>query len=266
MAQGFPLPAGTVIPERLPGATAFPKPCDRYESLRCPPTASTHSSLVVAAAVSASLHLALVFGVRRAELPPVAAMPSEAIAVMLAPPLVKELEEENEPARDSGDEPAPDLALPVPMQADVPSIPRPDDFVQALDFSSLLEKPDLSDARISVIPDNIRRGLELRSRIGAVFSIAELDRHPEPVVQVAPVFPFNLKRDSIEGRVVVEFVVDTEGRVLGAMAMQSTHPGFEEAAVAGVGRWKFRPGQKNGRPVNTRMRVPILFRLTEVAP
>ena len=107
MEQGFPLPAGTVIPERLPGATAFPKPCDRYESLRCPPTASTHSSLVVAAAVSASLHLALVFGVRRAELPPVAAMPSEAIAVMLAPPLVKELEEENEPARDSGDEPAP---------------------------------------------------------------------------------------------------------------------------------------------------------------
>ncbi|NBW88041.1 MAG: hypothetical protein EBR23_14740, partial [Planctomycetia bacterium] len=84
-------------------------------------------------------------------------------------------------------------------------------------FSSLLEKPDLSDSRISVIPENIRRGLELRSRIGAIFSIAELDRHPEPVVQVAPVFPFNLKRDAIEGRVVVEFVVDTEGRVVGAM-------------------------------------------------
>ncbi|NDB06924.1 MAG: energy transducer TonB, partial [Acidimicrobiia bacterium] len=30
-------------------------------------------------------------------------------------------------------------------------------------------------------------------------------------MQIAPTFPFNLKRDSIEGRVVVEFVVDTEG-------------------------------------------------------
>ncbi|MFM7749012.1 MAG: energy transducer TonB [Opitutaceae bacterium] len=252
-----------MIPELLSGATALPKPRDRYESLRCPAVASNRSSLTAAAVVSASLHLILVFGVRRAETPQIAAMPSEAIAVMLAPPLVKELEEEPEPARGSGDESAPDLALPVPMQADVPSIPRPDDFVQALDFSSLLERPDLSDARISVIPENIRRGLELRSRIGAIFNLAELDRHPEPVVQVAPVFPFNLKRDAIEGRVVVEFVVDTEGRVTSAMTVESTHPGFEEAAVTGVGRWKFRPGQKNGRPVNTRMRVPILFRLTD---
>ena len=266
MAQGFPLPAGTVIPKVLPGTDPFPKPRDRYESLRCPAPASNRPSLATAAVVSASLHLVLVFGVRRAETPPDAAAPSETIAVMLAPPLVKELEEEPELVPNNGDDPLPDLALPVPMQADVPSIPRPDDFVQALDFSSLLEKPDLSDARISVIPDNIRRGLELRSRIGAIFSIAELDRHPEPVVQVAPVFPFNLKRDAIEGRVVVEFVVDTEGRVLGAMTVESTHPGFEEAAVTGVGRWKFRPGQKNGRPVNTRMRVPILFRLTEAAP
>jgi protein TonB len=263
MAQGFPLPAGTVIPEVLPGATAVSKPRDRYESLRCPAVASNRSSLTAAAVVSASLHLVLVFGVRRAAPAPVSAAPAETIAVMLAPPLAKELEEEPEPARDSGDEPPPDPALPVPMQADVPSIPRPDDFVQALDFSSLLEKPDLRDARLSVIPDHIRRGLELRARIGAIFSIAELDRHPEPVVQVAPVFPFNLKRDAIEGRVMVEFVVDSEGRVMGAVVVDSTHPGFEEAAVTGVGRWKFRPGQKNGRPVNTRMRVPILFRLTD---
>ncbi len=182
---------------------------------------------------------------------------------MLAPPQGGELEEEPEPASNRGDDAPPDLALPVPMQADVPSLPRPDDFVQALDFSSLLEKPDLGDARISVIPENIRRGLELRSRIGAIFSIAELDRHPEAVVQVAPVFPFALKRDLVEGRVVVEFVVDTEGRVVGATAVEGSHPGFEEAAVTGVTRWKFRPGQRNGRPVNTRVRVPIVFRLTD---
>jgi len=263
MAHGFPLPAGTVIPVVPPGEAALPDQVGRCETLRCPTAPSNRRGLRIAAVVSAALHLALVFGVRRATPPPVSAVPDEPVAVMLAPPLVKELEEEPDSAPDSGDHSPPDLALPVPMQADVPSIPRPDDFVQALDFSSLLEKPDLSDSRISVIPENIRRGLELRSRIGAIFSIAELDRHPEPVVQVAPVFPFNLKRDAIEGRVVVEFVVDAEGRVVGAMTVESTHPGFEEAAVTGVGRWKFRPGQKNGRPVNTRMRVPILFRLTD---
>lgn len=263
MAQGFPLPAGTVIPDAAPPPAALMIPPARRDSLHYPSGRTTRAGIIVAAALSASLHVALLFGVRRHAPPPAAARPEESIAVVLAPPLVKDLEEEPEPVTDRGDEPMPDLALPVPTQADVPGIPRPDDFVQVLDFASLLEKPDLRDARISVIPENIRRGLELRSRIGAIFNLAELDRHPEPVVQIAPTFPFNLKRDSIEGRVVVEFVVDTEGRVLGATAVDSSHPGFEEAAVTGVGRWKFRPGQRNGRPVNTRMRVPILFRLTE---
>lgn len=259
MAQGFPLAAGTAIPDAAPPPVVHP----RHDSLRYPSGRTTRARLAFAAALSASLHVVLLFGVRRHATPAAVSRPEGTIAVMLAPPQVKDLEEEPEPAADRGDEPMPDLALPVPTQADVPGIARPDDFVQALDFSSLLEKPDLRDARISVIPENIRRGLELRSRIGAIFSIAELDRHPEPVVQVAPTFPFNLKRDSIEGRVVVEFVVDTEGRVLGTAAVESSHPGFEEAAVTGVGRWKFRPGQRNGRPVNTRMRVPILFRLTD---
>ena len=235
MAQGFPLPAGTVIPDATPPNPKAAAARTAFDSLHYLPAHATRRHLAAAAMLSASLHVALLFGVRRAA---------------PAPPPVR-----------SGA--PPDLALPVPTQADVPGVPRPDDFVQALDFSSLLEKPDLRDARISVIPENIRRGLELRSRIGAIFNLAELDRHPEPVVQVAPTFPFNLKRDSIEGRVIVDFVVDTEGRVLGATAVESSHPGFEEAAVTGVTRWKFRPGQRNGRPVNTRMRVPILFRLTD---
>jgi protein TonB len=263
MAQGFPLPAGTVIPDATPANPKAAAARTAFDSLHYLPAHATRRHLAAAAMLSASLHVALLFGVRRSAPPPATTTPVETIAVLLAPPLIKELEEEPEPAADRADEAPPDLALPVPTQADVPGVPRPDDFVQALDFSSLLVKPDLRDARISVIPENIRRGLELRSRIGAIFNLAELDRHPEPVVQVAPTFPFNLKRDSVEGRVIVDFVVDTEGRVIGATAVDSSHSGFEEAAVTGVARWKFRPGQRNGRPVNTRMRVPILFRLTD---
>jgi len=263
MAQGYPLPAGTLFPEGLSPSGVHPGARAECDSVRYRSRDTIRGRLGFAMVLSLSLHLLLLFGVRRPTPKAALAAPPEMIAVMLAPPQMKELEDEPEPVSNQGDDAPPDLALPVPMQADVPSIPRPDDFVQALDFSSLLEKPDLRDARISVIPENIRRGLELRSRLGAIFSIAELDRHPEAVVQVAPVFPFVLKRDSIEGRVMVEFVVDAEGRVLGAMAVESSHPGFEEAAVTGVGRWKFRPGQRNGRPVNTRMRVPIVFRLTD---
>jgi protein TonB len=212
--------------------------------------------------LSAGLHLGLLFGVQKSK--PVAPLPVDdhLIALTISPPQLKELEEEPILADDARDTPL-DLALPVPSQADLPSLPRPDDFVQAFDFSSLIEKPDMRDTKITVIPEHIQRGVDLRAKIGKIFNLADLDRAPEPIVQAAPVFPFNLKREAIEGHVRVEFVVDTEGRVHNAFVVQSSHPGFDEAAITGVSRWRFRPGYKGGRKVNTRMQVPIVFKIVD---
>ena len=213
--------------------------------------------------ISAGLHCGLIFGVPKAKPPPPVRVETDVIQLTIPLPKLTELEEEPEPLpTDDRDTPL-DLALPVPMQADLPRLARPDDFVQALDFSSLVEKPDLRDTKLTVIPEHIARGIDLRAKIGRIFNLADLDRPPEPIVQQAPVFPFNLKREAIEGRVRVEFIVDTEGRVHNPFAIESTHPGFEEAACAGVARWKFRPGIKNGRKVNTRMQVPIVFKIVD---
>ena len=53
------------------------------------------------------------------------------------------------------------------------------------------------------------------------------------------------------------------GRVLEPVVTESTNYGFNDAALAGVSRWKFRAGMKSGRKVNTRMRVPIVFKLLD---
>jgi hypothetical protein len=45
--------------------------------------------------------------------------------------------------------------------------------------------------------------------------------------------------------------------------VSATFPGFESASVAGVSRWQFRPGMKAGKKVNTRMRVPLIFRVID---
>jgi protein TonB len=63
--------------------------------------------------------------------------------------------------------------------------------------------------------------------------------------------------------VVVDFIVDNKGKVSWAVVRSSTHEGFEDAAILGVSRWQFKPGKKKGRAVNTRMRVPLRFRITE---
>ena len=58
----------------------------------------------------------------------------------------------------------------------------------------------------------------------------------------------------------VEFVVNAEGRPVNVIATNNADRRFEQAAVFGVSKWKFRPGIKAGRKVNTRMAVPIVFK------
>ncbi|MDO8539861.1 MAG: energy transducer TonB [Opitutaceae bacterium] len=158
-----------------------------------------------------------------------------------------------------------DLSTIVPMQADVPQIAAPSDFVQRVDYASLIERPDLTAAKVMVIPENINRGAQLARRIGTIFNISDLDRIPVATFQTPPVFPQNMKREAESAVVKVEFIVDTQGNVLNPVAIESTNTGFNDAAVHGVGKWKFRPGFRGGRRVNTRMQVPIVFKIVDGA-
>lgn len=232
----------------------------RYASSRTP-----RIVLIVAALLSAGLHAGILFGVRPAKKKAVAAKVEEPTMIRLTIPDLKELEEP-EPLPTDEPQNTTDLATLVPMQADLPQITRPSDFVQQVNFTSLLEKPDFSNLNVTVIPETFRGGRALAESIGKIFNLADLDRIPEPVLQSAPIYPLGLKRDGTAGSVRVQFVVDTEGRVLDAHAIGSTHEGFEEAAVNAVAKWRFRPGVRNGRKVNTRMAVPLVFELEEMKP
>lgn len=103
----------------------------------------------------------------------------------------------------------------------------------------------------------------LADELTQIFDISLLDATPRATFQVRPRYPFELRRQRISGEVLVEFFVDREGNVRDAFAVRSTEAGFEEAAVAAVSTWRFEPGRKNGAPVITRMRVPIVFSMNE---
>jgi periplasmic protein TonB len=217
--------------------------------------------LVTAALISAVVHAGLMFGFGRAKKNP-ARKPEPVIALTLHFPEVKELED-LDPVPADGAAPTQDLSVPVPMQADLPQVPRPSDFVQQIDFASLIERPDFSNAKILTIPENIRRGTKIAENLGNIFNLADLDREPVPILQPAPLMPAPLRREGIVGTVRVQFIVDTEGRVLNAYVVESTEHRFDDAAIAGVSKWKFRPGMKAGRKVNTRMAVPIVFNIVD---
>lgn len=92
-----------------------------------------------------------------------------------------------------------------------------------------------------------------------VYEIKDLDKPPRPLVQTRPVYPADLQRAGIGGMVRVQFIVDPNGNVRDARIIESTNPGFNDNVLRAVRTWKFEPGEKGGRKVNTRVEQPFPF-------
>lgn len=86
-------------------------------------------------------------------------------------------------------------------------------------------------------------------------------RRPVLLHRIEPHYPADLRARRIEGRVMVDFVVEPDGTVASVHALPAAQPEFAAAAVAAVRQWTFRPRYKRGKAVATRMRVPVVFRL-----
>ena len=222
----------------------------------------SRSRLAIALLISAGLHAGMILGLGHRERPAAPRADDNGITINITMPQIKDLEEPETFADDGDAKPREDSAY-VPMQMDAPVLALPTDFVQQLDFSTLLEKPDLTQAKVFAIPDAVRRGGKISDKLGIIFNLADLDRTPEPLFQPKPIYPIALKREAWTATVHVEFIVDAQGSARNAMVVESTHHGFDAAAVTGVSKWKFRPGIKSGRKVNTRMRVPIIFKVVD---
>jgi protein TonB len=219
--------------------------------------------MALAIVISAGLHGSLLLAVRR-HAPVVAHDDKDQLAVIrIVMPDLKDLEEPDPAPRDDAEKP--DLADYAPTLTDAPQIALPTDFVQEINYASLLPPPDLSQAKVFVIPQNIIRSGKVGGGLGNIFNLADLDKVPEPVIQPSPVFPPALKREVDWAKVTVEFIVDKEGRVRDPVVVETSdaHQQFSDAATLGISRWRFRPGMRGGVKVNTRMSVPIIFRVSE---
>jgi uncharacterized protein len=91
-------------------------------------------------------------------------------------------------------------------------------------------------------------------------------RQPIPVKMVDPVYPMALRLTETSGDVLVDFTVDTTGRVRDAKVIKTPHPAFSSRALEAVQQWVFLPACRNGQLVKTHMRVPIRFKLTDIHP
>jgi len=95
-----------------------------------------------------------------------------------------------------------------------------------------------------------------------------VDTPPKPVgglpaVQESIAYPKMAKEAGIEGRVVVQFVVDKEGNVTHPTVVRGNHKLLNKAALETLKSQTFKPGRKEGEPVPVQMSFPITFRLPD---
>ena len=94
------------------------------------------------------------------------------------------------------------------------------------------------------------------------FDVSELEKRPEAVSQVAPAYPPELRKAKIEGTVTLVFVLSEDGRVEEPRVENSSRSEFEKPALEAIRKWRFHPGEKDGQPVRSYIRVPMRFRVS----
>jgi len=86
---------------------------------------------------------------------------------------------------------------------------------------------------------------------------------PVPVRTVAPEYPAEMKANRTSGGVVLNCDINEKGAVTDAKVVKTTNEAFNQAAVDAVEKWKFRPAQKDGKPVAIRISLPVKFSAVE---
>jgi periplasmic protein TonB len=75
-------------------------------------------------------------------------------------------------------------------------------------------------------------------------------------------YPTQARRMGVEGTVIVVFVINTDGSIQDVEVLRGIGGGCDEEAVKIVkAAPKWSPGKQRGKPVRTRMRLPIRFKL-----
>lgn len=82
---------------------------------------------------------------------------------------------------------------------------------------------------------------------------------PVPMRTVAPEYPTEMQASGMSGIVVLSCAIDEKGLVTEAKVTKTTNEAFNKAAVAAVGKWRFRPAQKDGKPVAVLITLPMKF-------
>ena len=82
-----------------------------------------------------------------------------------------------------------------------------------------------------------------------------------PSTKVPPIYPKASRKAKVPGQVVLQIVVHKDGTVGDAIVLKSPGEklGFDEAAIAAVKQWRYKPSLQNGKPVDVYFTIVVSF-------
>lgn len=255
----FPEAAAAVRHQRSSQGTAVAAAPAHPVVWRYPILGRRRSVLAFSLAISASVHGILLFGFNHHVKPHPKVAPPQIEVELQEMPKIKDLDEPDQEPGERTDEVA---GVEAPQLPDLPGrVDLDRTFVQQMDVASLTASAKVDGAKLASIPTMIHHGGTgaITTKLKDVFNLADLDRPPSAVFQAAPVVPGQLRREGITTRVFLEFIVNTKGEVVEPRVIRTDSPDFDDVAIRAVLKWKFKPGYKQGRAVNTRIQQPMVF-------
>ena len=75
-------------------------------------------------------------------------------------------------------------------------------------------------------------------------------------------YPTISQENGVQGRVIVQFVVNTDGSIVEPVVMRGVDPYLDKEALRVIKMMpKWSPGKQRGKPVRVKYTVPVMFRL-----
>jgi protein TonB len=90
-------------------------------------------------------------------------------------------------------------------------------------------------------------------------------KEPQLVRRIEPVYHPLAVRANIQGTVILEAIVDREGRVADVRVLRSAHKMLDDAAIDALRQWQYVPLVLNGVPERFVLTVVLSFNLTQQA-
>lgn len=160
-----------------------------------------------------------------------------------AEPPVEEMVEEEQPPEEQEEEEPPEMAE------------------ESQEMDTNLDMPSLDLGLGGGIVLNLPK-FNVKDDPNALFDSGDLDQPPRAVTKFPPQYPPSMRRKGITGRVIVAVQLSPSGAISQtSIKTSSGHTALDRAAEQAIRKWRFKPGMKRGKPVRSKVNIPMNFKL-----